>query len=103
MRGPPAGTRAAVPMSDRGISAPRNQGSSQARQLDAGLREQRLVKVGVFWAGVIVAILHLVMNFTTLFSTQWQATTHFVGLGLMALLLYPARRSERFAGSRSES
>jgi len=69
--------------------------------LDAGLRQQPLVKAGVYWVGVIVAVLHLVINFTTLFSTQWQATTHFVGLGLMALLLYPARRSESFAGSRA--
>jgi TRAP transporter 4TM/12TM fusion protein len=40
------------------------------------------------------------MNFTTWFSTQWQATLHFVGLGTLCILLYPLRRSERMAASR---
>ena len=40
------------------------------------------------------------MNFTTLFSTQWQATLHFVGLGILCVLLYPPQRSEHMAASR---
>lgn len=65
--------------------------------LDAGLREQPWVLAVVYWVGAAVAVLHLVMNFTTLISTQWQATLHFVGLGVLAMLLYPARRSARMA------
>ncbi len=68
---------------------------------DAGLRRQPVVRVALYWVGVLVALLHLVMNFTMLFSTQWQATLHFAGLGLMCVLLYPARRSERWAASRA--
>ena len=42
----------------------------------------------VYWFGAAVAVLHLVMNFTTLLSTQWQSTLHFVGLGVLAILLF---------------
>ena len=67
--------------------------------LEAGLRKQPLVRQAVYWIGAALAVLHLVMNFTTWFSTQWQATLHFVGLGALCVLLYPARRSERMAQS----
>ena len=58
------------------------------------------MRQALYWVGAFVALLHLVMNFTTLFSTQWQATIHFVGLGLMCVLLYPPHRSEPMAGAR---
>jgi TRAP transporter 4TM/12TM fusion protein len=68
--------------------------------LEAGLRRQPLVRNALYWVGAAVAVLHLVMNFTTLFSTQWQATLHFVGLGTLCVLLYPPHRSQRMASSR---
>jgi len=68
--------------------------------LDAGLRTGPRIIAAVYWLGAALALLHLAMNFTTWFSTQWQATLHFVGLGLLAVLLYPPRRSERLARSR---
>ena len=68
---------------------------------EAGLRQQPLVRLATYWTGAFVALLHLVMNFTTLFSTQWQATLHFVGLGVICVLLYPPIRSERLAGARA--
>ncbi|MGB5834406.1 MAG: TRAP transporter fused permease subunit [Thiohalocapsa sp.] len=67
--------------------------------LDAGLRRGPRIARAIYWLGAALALLHLAMNFTTWFSTQWQATLHFVGLGLMAVLLYPPRRSERLAES----
>jgi TRAP transporter 4TM/12TM fusion protein len=73
---------------------------ADAGTLHAGLREQAWVRAVVYWGGAGVALLHLVMNFTTLFSTQWQSTLHFVGLGLLAILLYPPRRDPRWARSR---
>ena len=69
--------------------------------LHAGLREQPWVKATVYWLGAALAVLHLVMNFTTLFSTQWQSTLHFVGLGILAILLYPPLRREQMAASRA--
>jgi len=77
------------------------QQSTDRGALDAGLRRGSRVTATVYWLGAAVALLHLVMNFTTLFSTQWQATLHFVGLGLLAVLLYPPRRSARLARSRA--
>ena len=74
---------------------------AQPPALDAGLREQVWLRSVVYWFGAGVAVLHLVMNFTTLFSTQWQSTLHFVGLGILAFLLYPPRRAEGAARSRS--
>jgi TRAP transporter 4TM/12TM fusion protein len=71
-----------------------------SQALEVGLRKQAVVRHAIYWIGAIVAALHLVMNFTNLFSTQWQATLHFVGLGLLCVLLYPPRRSERMAASR---
>lgn len=71
-----------------------------AQALEVGLRKQPAVRRAIYWIGAIVAVLHLVMNFTNLFSTQWQATLHFVGLGLLCVLLYPPRRSEHMAASR---
>jgi len=68
--------------------------------LDAGLRHGPRVLGIVYWFGAALALLHLAMNFTTWFSTQWQATLHFVGLGLLAVLLYPPRRTQRLARSR---
>ena len=68
--------------------------------LEAGLRKQPWLSHAVYWIGAALAVLHLVMNFTTWFSTQWQATLHFVGLGTLCILLYPFRRSERMAASR---
>ncbi|MGB5253653.1 MAG: TRAP transporter fused permease subunit [Sedimenticolaceae bacterium] len=65
-----------------------------------GLRDQPWLLQAVYWLGALIAVLHLVMNFTTLFSTQWQSTLHFVGLGLLAMLLYPPVRSTRMAASR---
>ena len=78
-----------------------SQGTNDSGSLHAGLREQAWVRRFVYWFGAAVAVLHLVMNFTTLFSTQWQSTLHFIGLGLLAILLYPARRGAGFAASRS--
>ncbi|MCB1786932.1 MAG: TRAP transporter fused permease subunit [Gammaproteobacteria bacterium] len=75
-------------------------GQPDAGSLEAGLRTQPWVRTAVYWLGAAIAALHLVMNFTTLFSTQWQATLHFVGLGVLAFLLYPPLRSERLARSR---
>ena len=72
-----------------------------AQALEVGLRKQPLVRHAIYWIGAIVAALHLVMNFTNLFSTQWQATLHFVGLGLLCVLLYPPHRSEQMATSRT--
>ncbi len=69
--------------------------------LEAGLREQAWVRQLVYWLGAAVALLHLVMNFTTIFSTQWQSTLHFLGLGMLAMLLYPPLRNARLAASRS--
>jgi len=71
-----------------------------AQALEVGLRKQAAIRHAIYWIGAIVAALHLVMNFTNLFSTQWQATLHFVGLGLLCVLLYPPRRSEQMATSR---
>jgi len=68
--------------------------------LEAGQRSQPLVRHAVYWIGAAIAVLHLVMNFTTIFSTHWQATLHFVGLGTLCVLLYPPMRSERLASSR---
>jgi len=68
--------------------------------LDAAERTQPWVRHAVYWIGAAVAVLHLVMNFTTLFSTQWQATLHFVGLGTLCVLLYPPVRSRGVASSR---
>jgi TRAP transporter 4TM/12TM fusion protein len=65
-----------------------------------GLREQPWLLRAVYWLGALIAVLHLVMNFTTLFSTQWQSTLHFAGLGILAMLLYPPVRSVRIAASR---
>lgn len=78
------------------------EGSSQGQEevgLEVGLRSHSLVQRAVYWIGAAVALLHLVMNFTTIFSTQWQATLHFVGLGTLCVLLYPPIRSKRLAGS----
>jgi TRAP transporter 4TM/12TM fusion protein len=75
------------------------QGEPDGRSQEEGLRRRPWLRRTVYWLGVCVALLHLVMNFTTLFSTQWQAALHFVGLGLMCLLLYPPLRSERLATS----
>ncbi len=69
--------------------------------LEVGLREQAWVRQLVYWLGAAVALLHLVMNFTTIFSTQWQSTLHFLGLGMLAMLLYPPLRNARLAASRS--
>ncbi len=69
--------------------------------LEAGLREQAWVRQLVYWLGAAVALLHLVMNFTTIFSTQWQSTLHFLGLGMLAMLLYPPLRNVRLAASRT--
>ncbi len=69
--------------------------------LEAGLREQVWVRRLVYWLGAAIAVLHLVMNFTTFFSTQWQATLHFVGLGVLGLLLYPPLRRRGMAASRA--
>ena len=79
-----------------------NEGSTapQAGSLEFGLRQQPWVRHSVYWIGAAVAVLHLLMNFTTLFSTQWQSTLHFVGLGALAVLLYPAVRTTHMAGSR---
>jgi len=62
----------------------RTQTVPEAGALEAGLRKQGWVRALVYWLGAAIAVLHLVMNFTTLFSTQWQSTLHFVGLGLLA-------------------
>ncbi len=74
--------------------------SPNPQTLEFGLRKQPAVRHAIYWIGAIVAALHLVMNFTNLFSTQWQATLHFVGLGLLCVLLYPPHRSEQMAASR---
>ena len=68
--------------------------------LHVGLREQAWLRRVVYWLGAAIAVLHLVMNFTTLFSTQWQSTLHFVGLGVLGVLLYPPLRTQRVAASR---
>lgn len=67
--------------------------SEASKGLEAGLRQQPLIRHTVYWTGVVVALLHLAMNYTTWFSTQWMATIHFVGLGIMGILLYPPTRS----------
>ena len=69
--------------------------------LHAGERDQPFITHTVYWIGVVVALLHLVMNYTTLFSTQWQATLHYVGLGSMCVLLYPPLKREALRGSRA--
>lgn len=69
--------------------------------LEAGLRQQPWVRRSVYWLGALIAALHLLMNFTTLFSTQWQSTLHFVGLGVLGMLLYPPVRSDAMANSRA--
>ena len=74
--------------------------ATDAAALETGLRKQAWVRRAVYWLGAAIAVLHLVMNFTTIFSTQWQSTLHFVGLGMLAVLLYPPLRSERLAGSK---
>jgi TRAP transporter 4TM/12TM fusion protein len=76
------------------------QAPPEAAALEAGLRRQPAVRRAVYWIGASVALLHLVMNFTTLFSTQWQATLHFVGLGTLCVLLYPPVRRAGVPGSR---
>jgi len=73
---------------------------SDSGSLHSGLREQAWIRHTVYWFGAAIAVLHLVMNFTTLFSTQWQNTLHFVTLGILAVLLYPPIRSARVAASR---
>ncbi|MGB5668940.1 MAG: TRAP transporter fused permease subunit, partial [Sedimenticolaceae bacterium] len=73
---------------------------SDSGSLHSGLREQAWIRHAVYWFGAAIAVLHLVMNFTTLFSTQWQNTLHFVTLGILAVLLYPPIRSARVAASR---
>ena len=73
----------------------------EGKALEAGLRQQPAVRQAVYWIGAAIAVLHLVMNFTTWFSTQWQATLHFAGLGALCILLYPARRTESMAQSRA--
>ncbi len=75
--------------------------NSEAGKLNAGLRRQFWIDHLVYWLGAAVAVLHLLMNFTTIFSTQWQSTLHFVGLGTLAMLLYPPLRNERIAASRA--
>ena len=87
--------RPAVPAGDSPVSPP------ASAALETGLRTQPGVRGAVYWIGAAVAVLHLVMNFTTWFSTQWQATLHFVGLGVLCVLLYPVRRSEKVAASRA--
>jgi TRAP transporter 4TM/12TM fusion protein len=77
-----------------------NAPANEAVALESGLRQQAWVRGTVYWLGAAIAVLHLVMNFTTIFSTQWQSTLHFVGLGILAILLYPPLRSERLARSR---
>ncbi len=72
----------------------------EAQALELGLRQQPGVQRVMYWVGACLALLHLVMNFTTLFSTQWQATLHFVGLSILGILLYPPFRSARRADSR---
>ena len=74
--------------------------SDAGQALQLGLRKQSAIAGLVLWIGAAVAVLHLVMNFTTMFSTQWQAALHFVGLGILCVLLYPPIRSERMAASR---
>ncbi len=69
--------------------------------LYAGLREQPWVTAAVYWLGAAIAVLHLVMNFTTLFSTQWQSALHFIGLAALGMLLYPPLRAGWAAGSRT--
>ncbi len=71
----------------------------ESGSLHAGLREQVWVQRMVYWLGAGIAVLHLVMNFTTLFSVQWQSALHFVGLGTLAMLLYPPVRGQRMARS----
>jgi TRAP transporter 4TM/12TM fusion protein len=73
---------------------------TETSALEAGLRQQAWLRRLVYWFGAAVALLHLVMNFTTLFSTQWQSTLHFIGLGTLAILLYPPLRHARLAASR---
>jgi TRAP transporter 4TM/12TM fusion protein len=85
------------------MSEPSSTGSTATdpgQGLEAGLRKQPFVRHTLYWVGVIVALLHLVMNYTTWFSTQWQATLHYVGLGVMGILLYPPTRSSSLARSR---
>jgi len=71
---------------------------ADSASLEHGLREQVWVQRAVYWLGAAVALLHLAINFTTLFSTQWQSTLHFAGLALLAMLLYPPLRNPRLAG-----
>ncbi len=73
---------------------------NHSSRLDVGLRQGPRVRALVYGLGAALALLHLVMNFTTWFSTQWQATIHFTGLGVLALLLYPPLRREALARSR---
>ena len=73
----------------------------ESGSLYAGLREQSWVTAAVYWLGAAIAVLHLVMNFTTLFSTQWQSMLHFVGLAALGILLYPPLRADWAAGSRT--
>jgi len=74
--------------------------SDPSQSLAAGLRKQPFITHSVYWIGVVVALLHLVMNYTTWFSTQWQATIHYVGLGLMCVLLYPPVKRAALRRSR---
>lgn len=73
--------------------------SEASKGLEKGLRQQPWVRHSVYWTGVVVALLHLAMNFTTWFSTQWMAALHFAGLGVMGILLYPPTRSSTLARS----
>ena len=73
--------------------------ATETAALETGLRKQAWVRGVVYWLGAAIAVLHLVMNFTTIFSTQWQSTLHFVGLGVLAILLYPPLRSDLLARS----
>ncbi len=77
-----------------------HQTQSDAGGLNAGLRQQPWVQQAVYWLGAAIAVLHLVMNFTTVLSTQWQSTLHFVGLAILGMLLYPPLREGWAARSR---
>ncbi len=69
----------------------------ETSSFEHGLRQQVWVRQTVYWLGVAIAVLHLVINFTALFSTQWQTTLHFAGLALLAMLLYPPLRNPSLA------
>ncbi len=89
--------RAAGPRLHDGQPSPRLPPATAGQALHAGLRQQPFVTHAVYWIGVAVALLHLVMNYTTWFSTQWQATLHYVGLGIDVRAALPAARTSRAA------